>query len=346
MRIIVDVMSGDKAPFETLKGVCEAARCDYAKDVEFTLVGDENVIKKLACENEWDVSRFEIRHTDEVLDMHDEPMSVMKEKSNSSLAKGLHMLADGEGDAFVSCGNTGALFCGSTLIVKRVKGIQRAAIGAILPLTKPFILMDSGASVKVNEDYLLQFAIMGSAYMKSIYGIEDPRVALVNNGAEEHKGGELQLAAYPKLKESKFINFIGNVEGNQLAFAGCDVALTDGFVGNVVLKSIEGMGKLMSSELKGIFKSGLGGVLAYLLVKKQMTAFKKKFDSKEHGGAPILGLSKTVIKAHGGSDAKAFRNAIRQAISCERAGVVNIIAKTAAEYSAEKKKAKADAAEE
>ena len=345
MRIIVDVMSGDNAPYETLKGVCEAVSYDYAKDVEFTLVGDESIIKKLAADNKWDISRFSIKHAEEVLDMHDDPMSVMKEKSNSSLAVGLHMLADGEGDAFVSCGNTGALFCGSTLIVKRVKGIQRAAIGAILPLSKPFILMDSGASVKVNEDYIHQFAIMGSAYMRSIYGIDSPRVALVNNGAEDHKGGELQLAAYPKLMESKYINFTGNVEGNQLAFGGCDVALTDGFVGNVVLKSIEGMGKLMSAELKAMFKSGLGGAIAYLLLKKQLKNFKTKFDSSEHGGAPILGISKTVIKAHGSSKAKAFRNAIRQARACEREGVVSIIAEEAAKLSADKKRERAEQAE-
>lgn len=342
MRIILDIMSGDKAPLETLKGAVDAKAQDYAKGVDFTLVGDENIIKKTAEDNKLDISGFEIRHTDVVLTMEDDPMAVMKEKKDSSLATGLRMLADGEGDAFVSCGNTGALFCGSTLIVKRVKGIQRAAIGAILPLAKPVMLMDSGASVKVNEDYLHQFAIMGSAYMKAIYGIDDPKVAMVNNGVEEHKGGELQLAAYPKLKESGFINFIGNVEGNQIPFGYCDVAVCDGFVGNIVLKTAEGMGKLLSGELKAMFKSGLGGILAYLLIKKKMADFKKKFDSTEHGGAPILGLTKTVIKAHGGSNAKAFKNAIRQAIGCEKAGVVNIIATTAAEYSAQKKKAAAE----
>ena len=186
---------------------------------------------------------------------------------------------------------------------------------------------------------------MGSAYMKAIYKVEEPRVAMLNNGGEEHKGTELQLAAYPKLKESRFINFIGNVEGNQVPFGYCDVAVCDGFVGNIALKSIEGMGKLLSNELKEIFKSGLGGMLAYLLIKKKMKSFKKKFDAKEHGGAPILGLSKTVIKAHGSSDAKAFKNAIRQAIECERAGVVDIIAATAAEYSEAKKKAKAEIAD-
>ncbi len=330
MRIILDIMSGDRAPLETLKGAVDAKNEKFAEGVDFTLVGDENVIKSLAEENKLDISSFEIRHTDAILDMHDDPMSVMKEKKESSLGMGLNMLNDGEGDAFVSCGNTGALFCGSTLILKRVKGVQRAAIGAILPLKKPLMLMDSGASVKVNEDYLHMFGVMGSAYMKAIYGIDDPTVAMVNNGAEEHKGCELQLAAYPKLKESKHINFIGNVEGNQLPFGFCDVAICDGFVGNIVLKTIEGMGKLMSAELKGLFKSGVGGAIAYLLLKGKLKNFKKKFDSTEHGGAPILGITKTVIKAHGSSNAKAFKNAIRQAIACERAGVVEIIAAEAA----------------
>lgn len=345
MKIILDVMSGDNAPLETLKGAVRAGAQKFSEGVEFILVGNENVIKKTAEENKLDISGFEIRHAESVLTMGDDPMAVMKEKNDSSLATGLKMLAEGEGDAFVSAGNTGALFCGSSLIVKRVKGIQRAAIGALLPLSKPVMLMDSGASVKVNEDYLHLFAIMGSAYMHAMYGVDSPKVALVNNGAEEHKGTELQQAAYPMLKASKFINFVGNVEGNQLPNGYCDVAVCDGFVGNIMLKTIEGMGKLLSGELKNIFKSGLGGILAYLLVKKQMKSFKKKFDAKEHGGAPILGLSKTVIKAHGSSDAKAFMNAVRQAINCERSGVCNIIAKSAEEYSAEKKRLKAEAAE-
>ena len=198
------------------------------------------------------------------------------------------------------------------------------------------MLIDSGASVKPNEDYMVGFAMMGSAYMKAIYGVDNPRVALLNNGAEEHKGTELQQAAYVKLKENKRVNFVGNVEGNGLALGNCDVAVSDGFTGNVTLKTIEGMGKLMSKELKNIFKSGLGGVIAYLLVKKQLKSFKKKFDSSEHGGAPILGLSKTVIKAHGSSNAKAFSNAIRQAIGCVNAGVVDIIAADAAKHAEER----------
>lgn len=336
MRIIVDIMSGDRAPLEMLLGVQRAAMQDFSKGVDYTLVGDENVIRKLADENKIDISKFSLVHTDIVLTMEDEPQCIMRDKKNSSMGLGLQLLAKGEGDAFVSAGNTGALFSGASLIVKRIPGIQRAGIGAILPLSSPFMLMDSGASVKPNEDYMHGFAIMGSAYMKAIYGVENPRVALVNNGTEEHKGTELQQAAYVKLSESKYINFIGNVEGNKLPLGACDVAVSDGFTGNVLLKTVEGMGKLMSNELKAMFKSGLGGMLAYLLMRKQMKNFKKKFDVKEHGGAPILGITRPVIKAHGSSDAKAFSNAIRQAVGCVNNGVTEIIAAEAAKLAADK----------
>jgi glycerol-3-phosphate acyltransferase PlsX len=183
---------------------------------------------------------------------------------------------------------------------------------------------------------MVGFAVMGNAYMKALYGVENPRVALVNNGTEEHKGTELQQAAYEKLSKSTLVNFVGNIEGNKLPLGGCDVAVADGFTGNVVLKTIEGMGKLLSGEIKAMFGSGLGGALAYLLMRKKLKNFKKKFDAKEHGGAPILGLSKTVIKAHGSSDARAFSNAIRQAVNCVNSGVVDIIAKEAQKMAAEK----------
>ena len=346
MRIIVDIMSGDKAPLEMLLGVDRAAGQDYSNGVEYTLVGDESVIKALAEENKIDISKYQIAHTDIVLTMEDEPQCIMRDKKNSSMGLGLQLLAKGEGDAFVSSGNTGALFSGASLIVKRIPGIQRAGIGAILPFATPVMLMDSGASVKPNEEYMHGFAIMGSAYMKAIYGVDTPRVGLVNNGTEEHKGTELQQAAYVKLSQSRYISFAGNVEGNKLPFGACDVAVSDGFTGNVMLKTIEGMGKMMSAELKAIFKSGLGGMLAYLLVKKQMKSFRKKFDAKEHGGAPILGISRTVIKAHGSSDAKAFANAIRQAIGCVNNGVTDIIATEAAKLAADKLEEKNKAAEE
>ena len=341
MRIIVDIMSGDNAPLETLRGVCRAQEQSYSNGVEYVLVGDENVIKAVAEEHKLDISNFKLCHSSSVLTMHDDPMSVMREKKDSSLSTALRMLAAGEGDALVSAGNTGALFCGATLIVKRLKGISRAAIGAILPLENPVLLLDSGASVKVNEDYILGFAVMGSAYMQAIYGVKSPRVGLINNGSEATKGGELQLASYEKLSATDKINFVGNIEGNQLPLNGCDVAVCDGFVGNIVLKTIEGMGKLMSGELKALFKKNPVRMLGALFVKGGLRAFKKKFDAKEHGGAPILGISKTVIKAHGSSDAKAFSNAIRQAINCVNLGVTEIIAKQA-EKLAEEKSASAE----
>ena len=250
MKIIIDVMSGDNAPVETLVGVHKALEQPYSEGGEYILVGDEAVINKIAAEKKIDISKCEIRHTDFSLTMEDDPMAVMKDKKNSSLGLGLQMLAAGEGDAFVSCGNTGALFCGSTLIVKRVKGVQRAAIGAILPLAKPLMLMDSGASVKVNEDYLHQFAIMGSAYMKAIYGIDEPRVALLNNGAEEHKGTELQQITHQKLKENKRINFIGNIEARDILLGDADVLVSDGFTGNVAMKAFEGTAKGMGEFLQ------------------------------------------------------------------------------------------------
>ena len=336
MRVIVDVMSGDNAPLEMLLGVDKAAAQAFSENVSYTLVGDESVIKSIANEHKIDISKYDIKHTDIVLTMEDDPMTIMREKKNSSLGLGLQLLAKGEGDAFVSAGNTGALFSGSSLIVKRVPGIQRAGIGAILPLTNPVMLMDSGASVRPNEEYMVGFAVMGNAYMKAFYGVENPRVGLLNNGTEEHKGTELQQAAYVKLSKSSLFNFTGNVEANRLVMGGCDVAVTDGFTGNVTLKAIEGMGKLLAGEIKSMFGSGLAGVLAYLLMRKKLKNFKKKFDAKEHGGAPILGLSKTVIKAHGSSDAKAFSNAIRQAINCVELGVVDIIAAEAEKMKAER----------
>ena len=344
MKIIIDVMSGDKAPLEMLRGVDFASKQEYSDGVEYILVGDESVIKSVSAEQGIDVSKYEIVHTDMVLTMEDEPLSILKEKKNSSLGVSLQLLAKGEGDALVSAGNTGALFSGSSLIVKRVPGIQRAGIGAFLPMANPVMLIDSGASVKPNEDYMVGFAVMGKAYMKALYGVENPRVGLLNNGTEEHKGTELQQAAFSRLKECSLINFIGNVEGNSMVLGGCDVAVSDGFTGNVSLKCIEGMGKLLSGELKGMFK-GLGGIIAYVMLKKKLKAFKKRFDAKEHGGAPILGLKKMIVKSHGSSDAKSFSSSIRQAVNCVKLGVVDIIAAEAEKLQAEKKAAEALAAE-
>lgn len=337
MRIIADIMGGDNAPVETLKGVSLASCEEYARGVEFVLTGDENIIKSTAENNGIDISKFEIYDCKSKVEMTDDPMSVMKEKNDSSMANGLKMLGGGEGDAFVSCGNTGALFTGASLIVRKVRGIQRAAIATVLPFNPPLLLIDSGANVKVNEEYLLQFGVMGTAYMRAIYSVDSPRVALVNNGSEDCKGTELQVEAYRRMSTSSLVNFVGNVEGNLLMNNFCDVAVCDGFTGNIVLKTVEGMGKLFGGELKNIFSKSMKSKLAYLMVKDGIADFKRNFDSTEHGGAPILGISKPVIKAHGSSNSKAYKNAIRQAINCCKTDIAGIISGEAEKYAEEKK---------
>ena len=315
MRIIVDVMGGDNAPRETTLGAFAAAK-EFDPSVEYTLVGDEAAIRAIAAEQGVDLSRFEIVPTTEVITMEDDPVCVMKAKKESSMSTGLRMLAEGKGDAFVSTGNTGALFTGAMLIVRKIKGLQRAGIATILPLANPVLLLDTGANVEVTEQNLEQFARMGSAYMKTLYGLDNPRVGLLNNGSEECKGTPLYVAAHARLCACEDINFVGNVEGNTLMKDACDVLVCDGFTGNILVKTIEGMGKLLMGNLKGVFlNSGLKGKLSALMVKKDIGAMKKRFDANEIGGAPILGISKPVLKAHGSSNAKAFKNAIRQAIA-------------------------------
>lgn len=329
MVIIVDLMGGDNAPAETLKGVYMASE---EFDAEYIVVGDKPQIEKIAVENGYDLSRFTVVHADSVIEMDDDPMSVVRTKKDSSMSIGLSLLAEGKGDALVSTGNTGALFTGATLITHKIKGVQRAAIATIIPAQKPLLLIDSGANVTVNAESMEQFAIMGSTYMKKVFGIEKPRVGLLNNGTEACKGTPLQIECYKHLSELDEINFVGNIEGNAIPFGKCDVLVTDGFTGNILLKSIEGMGKLVFAELKKIFGAGIFTKLAYLLVKKQLKAFKKSFDSSEYGGAELLGISKPVIKAHGSSNAKAFKNAIRQAINVSSDNTIDEITENIVAY--------------
>lgn len=319
MKIIIDCMSGDKAPGEMLAGTA-AAREAYGGD--YLLVGREEELKKVAGERGIDLTPFELLHADSVLTMEDDPMSVVRAKSDSSMAVALRALRDGQGDALVSCGNTGALFSGATLLVRRIQGVHRAAIGTILPFEKPTLLMDAGANVTVLPEYLTQFAIMGTAYMKALYGLKSPRVALLNNGAEACKGTPLQTEAYQRLSACPGIRFCGNVEAFDLPFGACDVCVTDGFSGNICLKAYEGLGKYMMKGLKGVFKATPMTKLAYLCVKKQLRAFVSSVDSNQHGGSPILGLNKPVIKAHGSSGAAAFQSAIDQTIRLCQSGVL------------------------
>ena len=347
MRIIVDVMGGDNAPREMVLGVLAAAEEYKEQGIEYTLVGDEAAIREIAQEQGADLSAFTIVPTEQVITMEDDPVCVMRAKKDSSMSTALRMLADGQGNAVVSTGNTGALFTGAMLIVRKIKHIQRAGIATILPLQNPVLLMDTGANVEVTEENLEQFARLGSAYMKTLYGLESPRVGLLNNGTEDCKGTSLQVSAYSRLAAMQDINFVGNVEGSALPFDVCDVLVTDGFTGNILVKTIEGMGKLLMSEIKNIFYgTGWKGKVAGALVKKPMYAMKQRFDANEIGGAPILGVSKPVIKAHGSSNAKAFKNAIRQAIAYASSTTIDDITATMAAVAEQKKAEQRRAAKE
>lgn len=313
MRIIVDAYGGDNAPDAVLQG------CRMAADrwkCEIILTGDEQKLRQRAAELSVSLEGIGIADAPDVIPVEAEPTAILKQYQQSSMARGLQMLANGEGEAFVSAGSTGALVVGGTLIVKRLKGVKRPAIGTVIPCRGGcFLLLDSGANHDCRPEMLRQFGLMGSVYMKRIIGVPNPRVGLVNIGTEETKGTELQVQAYQLMKEAGY-NFIGNVEAREVPLGGCDVAVCDGFTGNILLKTMEGLATLFMGELKAIFMKSLPNKLAAAAVKKDIKGLKKQFDSAEYGGALLLGSRSPVIKAHGSSDAKAFYNAIRQAISC------------------------------
>ncbi len=311
MKILIDVMGSDLGPAELIRGVVSATK---RFDAELTAVGQKDEIEKIAKENGIDLSGISILDAPDVITMEDKPMSVLREKNHSSMANGLRALVHGEADAFVSAGNTGALITGGTMIVRRIRGVSRAAIGTLFPFSAPVLLLDSGANLDVTPEHLEQFAFIGSLYMKKMFGIESPRVGLLNNGAEETKGNQLQIDTYQLLKAMDGINFVGNVEAKGIPFGICDVVVTDGFTGNLFLKTVEGMAKFMSHNLKEIFQTNAVTKLSGLLIRDRFAAFKEAFSATKHGGAPILGLRAPVIKAHGSSNARAIESAVGQAI--------------------------------
>lgn len=338
MKILIDAMSGDNAPLEIIKGA-ELAANDFAHEI--AIIGEENVISDIAVKNEINLSKIQIFNAPSVINMEDKPMCVVREKRDSSMSVGLKMLAAGEADAFVSAGNTGALITGATLIVRRIVGINRAAIATVLPLSNPVLLMDSGANLTVTSDNISQFAFMGAKYMEKIYGIDRPRVAQLNNGSEYNKGNTLQVESYQVLSESG-LNFVGNIESKDVPFNVCDVLVTDGYTGNIFLKSVEGMGKFMMGLLKDVLKTNFATMVSALTMKEKLSDIKHRFDTSEHGGAPLLGISKPVIKAHGSSDAKAIRNAVRQAIGFVETGINDDISLFAKDYDDKKILAEAE----
>ncbi len=311
MRIIVDAFGGDNAPSEIIKGSAAASK---EFNVDITLVGNEEIIKKVCKDEGIDSNQFTIVHAESVIDMNEAGTEIMKSRVDSSMAIGFKLLAKGEGDGFVTAGNSGAVCVGATLMIKRIKGITRPGFAPIIPgMNGNFMLLDSGANVQCRPEMLRQFGLMGSVYMKNVMGFENPRVGLANVGVEEHKGTETHQEAYKLLSESP-INFIGNVEGRDIPDNVCDVLVCDGFTGNLILKTYEGVAMSLLKKIKGIFYKNFKNKLAALILKKDVTQMKNKFDLKEHGGAPILGVKKPVFKAHGNADAATFKSAIRLAI--------------------------------
>ena len=311
MKIIVDAFGGDNAPAEIIKGSMLACE-EY--NVDIILTGDKNKINECVNKNGIDLKKTEIVDAGEVITMHDDAKSVLKEKSDSSMAVGFRLLNEGRGDAFVSAGNTGAITVGATLITKRIKGVKRPAIASVMPSAKkPILLMDCGANAECRAEFLYQFGLMGDLYMKHILKYDNPRIALANNGTEETKGTPLVREAYALMKKAPY-NFVGNIEGRQIPFGDADVIVADGFTGNLILKMYEGVAKVLMNGIKGAFMKNILSKLAYLGVKSGIDDMKKQFDYKEYGGAVMLGVKKPVIKAHGSADANTFKNAVKQAV--------------------------------
>lgn len=312
MKIIVDAMGGDNAPLEIIKGAMLAV--DEFDIEEIILVGDEEKINSCCKENGINLKNTSIVNATDVITMHDDPKAVLKAKPDSSLSVGFKLLNEGRGDAFVSAGNTGAITVGATLITKRIKGVKRPAIASIMPSAeKPILLMDCGANAECRAEFLYQFGLLGSIYMKNVMKYENPRVALANNGEEETKGTPLVKEAYELMKSAPY-NFVGNIEGRQIPFGDADVVVADGFTGNLILKTYEGVAKVLMNGIKQAFYKNTLSKISYLGVKSGIDDMKKQFDYKEYGGAVMLGVKKPVIKAHGSADARTFKNAIKQAV--------------------------------
>lgn len=328
MKIIVDCMSGDNAPDEIVKGALIGAQ---KEDVTLILVGTKSEIEKSAKKCSMSLDGHEIvENTGENILMTDDPSVVTKEKSESSMAVALKLLKEGAGEAVICAGSTGALFTGSTLLIRRIKGVRRPALGAIIPVGSPALIADSGANVICTPDDLVMFARMGSIYMNKVMGIDNPKVGLINNGEEECKGTELQKEVYQRLKTLDEINFKGNVEGREIFKGPCDVLVCDGFTGNIVLKMVEGGGKFVKTCLKKIFYRNIFSKLAYVFARSSVKALQREMDYSIYGGAPFLGIAKPVIKAHGSANHVSISVCVGQAKRYAESGMIDYIASLSA----------------
>lgn len=328
MRVAVDAFGGDNAPFEIVKGASMASN-EYK--TEITLTGKKREIEDIISKNGFQFfGELKIVDTDDVISMHDEPTSILKAHSQSSMALAFKELAEDRADAFVSAGSTGAIVVGGTLIIKRIKGVKRPALASMVPAPiKPYMLMDMGANADCRPEMLCQFGIMASVYLENVEGRENPEIALLNIGIEDTKGGEMQKQAYELLKKAPII-FVGNIEAREMPTGCRDAVITDGFTGNVTVKLIEGTAKTLFKELKKVFLKNIFTKIATLILKPGIKNVKAMLDSSEVGGAPLLGVRKPVIKAHGSSDAKAIKNAVRQAVTFAEKDVIGKISQSLA----------------
>lgn len=325
MKIIVDAMGGDNAPLEIVKGALQG-RARWGVDI--VLTGDAaQILRALEeCGEKTVPQGVEIANATQTVEMCDDPATVFRHKKDTSMGVGLTMLRDGKADALVSAGSTGALLTGATLITKRVRGIRRAAMAPVIPTTTGrAVLIDCGANAECTPEYLVQFAYLGNFYAKRVLGIGTPRVGLLNIGAEDSKGTDLQKQTLVRLREADaagHLHFIGNIEAKEAIKGGCDVIVTDGFSGNILLKTMEGVGSFAGSALKGMFKKNLLTKLAALAVMPGLRDFKAQLDPNKVGGTAFIGISKPVIKAHGASNAEAIENAVGQAKQFAQSGLV------------------------
>lgn len=330
MRIIVDAMGGDNAPDEVVKGCLEALSIN--KTVEIELVGDRKKIEKCLKDRSYDSSRLFITDATEEITNNDIPTEAIKKKQNSSIVIGLKKMKNKEGDAFISAGSTGALLAGSLLITGRMKGVHRPALAPVVPSEggRSTMIIDAGMNTQVKPINYMQFGIMGAEYMKRMFGVESPRVGLVNVGTEENKGNHALKQAYELLKNSN-LNFVGNVEGRDITEGKVDVVVCDGLTGNAMLKVMEGTGRFFMNYLKRIYSMSLASKISFLMIQHELKKLKKQIDPEEVGGTPILGVNGIIYKCHGNSKAKAFRNTIIKACSSACVSVLeqirNIFAK-------------------
>lgn len=324
MKIIIDAMGGDHAPQAPIEAGVQAAK---VLDVDIVFVGKTDVLQAELRKYQYPAEKIRIVHAETLISNHEEPAKAVRSKKDSSIVVAANLLKDGEGDALLSMGNTGALLAAGLLIVGRIKGILRPALATLLPSAKgPKMLIDAGANTNCKPENLVQFGIMGSLYMSGVMDIKNPMVGLMSNGEEEGKGDELTKETYPLLQQAP-VNFIGNIEGRDVMEGNADVITCDGFVGNVILKTVEGMGSVVGSEIKNLFTRNLLTKLGAAFVMKGIKDFRKKMDYREYGGAPLLGTKKPVIKGHGSSDAKEVFNAIRQAKKFVETGMIDEIIK-------------------